>query len=227
MAKNNKQDDEVLYDVTQSISSVEKFFEENGKALSTAVIALFVIVGGYIGYLKFYQEPRELEAQNEIYPAQQLFEADSLKQAVEGFNGKPGFLSIAADYSGTNAGEMANYYAGISYLRLGEYDNAIRLLDDFSTDDPILSVVAKGSIGDAFLELNQSEEALDYYKKAVSVNANDFVVPFYLLKAGMLAENLAKNDAALKFYQRIKADFPESRQASDIARYIARVEAKI
>jgi tetratricopeptide (TPR) repeat protein len=227
MAKNNKQDDEVLYDVTQSISSVEKFFEENGKALSSAAIALFVVVGGYIGYLKFYQEPRELEAQNEIYPAQQLFEADSLKQAVEGFNGNPGFLSVAADYSGTKAGEMANYYAGISYLRLGEYDNAIRLLDDFSTDDPILGVVAEGSIGDAFLELNQSEEALDYYKKAVSINSNDFVVPFYLLKAGMLSENLAKNDAALNFYQRIKTEFPDSRQAADIARYIARVEAKI
>jgi len=227
MAKKNKQDDEVLYDVTQSISSVERFFEENGKALSTAAIALFVIVGGYIAYLKFYQEPRELEAQNEIYHAQQLFEADSLRQAVEGFNGHPGFLTLAADYSGTKAGELANYYAGISYLRLGEYDNAIRLLDDFSTDDPILGVVAKGSIGDAFLELNQSEEALDYYEKAIAVNSNDFVVPFYLLKAGMLAENLAKNEAALKFYQRIKSEFPDSRQAADIERYTARVKAKI
>lgn len=227
MAKNNKQDDEVLYDVTESISSVERFFEENGKALSTAAIALFVIVGGYIAYLKFYQEPRELEAQNEIYHAQQLFEADSLRQAVEGFNGHAGFLTVAADYSGTKVGEMANYYAGISYLRLGEYDNAIRLLDDFSTDDPILEVVATGSIGDAFLELNQSEEALDYYEKASSVNSNDFVVPFYLLKAGMLAENLAKNEEALKFYQRIKTEFPDSRQAADIERYTARVKAKI
>ena len=227
MAKKKKQEDEVLIDVTQSISSVEKFFEENGKALSAFAIALFVVVGAYIAFLKFYQEPREIEAQNEIYPAQQLFEADSFKQSVEGFAGNAGFLSVAADYSGTKAGEMANYYAGISYLRLGEYDNAIRLLDDFSTDDPILSVVAKGSIGDAFLELNQTEEALEYYKKASAVNSNDFVVPFYLLKAGMLAENLAENKEAIKFYERIKSDFPETRQAADIDRYIARVKAKI
>ena len=192
MAKKKKQEDEVLIDVTQSISSVEKFFEENGKALSAFAIALFVVVGAYIAFLKFYQEPREIEAQNEIYPAQQLFEADSFKQAVEGFAGNAGFLSVAADYSGTKAGEMANYYAGISYLRLGEYDNAIRLLDDFS-----------------------------------AVNSNDFVVPFYLLKAGMLAENLAENKEAIKFYERIKSDFPETRQAADIDRYIARVKAKI
>jgi tetratricopeptide (TPR) repeat protein len=227
MAKKQKQEDEVLIDVTQSISSVEKFFEENGKALSAFAIALFAVVGGYVAFLKFYQEPRELEAQNEIYHAQQLFEADSLKQAVEGFAGHAGFLSVAADYSGTKAGEMANYYAGISYLRLGEYDNAIRLLDDFSTDDPILGVIAKGSIGDAFLELNQSEEALEYYKKASTVNSNDFVVPFYLLKAGMLAENLSNNKEAVKFYERIKNEFPDARQAADIDRYIARVKAKI
>jgi tetratricopeptide (TPR) repeat protein len=227
MAKKNKQDDEVLIDVTQSISKVEKFFEDNGKALSAAAIGLFVIVGGYIAFLKFYQEPRELDAQNEIYHAQQLFEADSLKQAVEGFAGKAGFLSVAADYSGTKAGEMANYYAGISYLRLGEYENAIRLLDDFSTNDPILGVIAEGSIGDAFLELDQKEEAMDYYKKATSFNSNDFVVPFYLLKAGMLAETMDENEDALEFYQTIKGDFPDARQAADIDRYIARVNAKI
>jgi tetratricopeptide (TPR) repeat protein len=227
MAKKNKQDDEVLIDVTQSISKVEKFFEDNGKALSAAAIGLFVVVGGYIAFLKFYQEPRELDAQNEIYHAQQLFEADSLKQAVEGFAGKAGFLTVAADYSGTKAGEMANYYAGISYLRLGEYENAIRLLDDFSTKDPILGVIAEGSIGDAFLELDQKEEAMDYYKKATSFNSNDFVVPFYLLKAGMLAETMDKNEDALDFYQTIKGDFPDARQAADIDRYIARVNAKI
>lgn len=227
MAKKNKQDDEVLIDVTQSISKVEKFFEDNGKALSAAAIGLFVVVGGYIAFLKFYQEPRELDAQNEIYHAQQLFEADSLKQAVEGFAGKAGFLTVAANYSGTKAGEMANYYAGISYLRLGEYENAIHLLDDFSTNDPILGVIAKGSIGDAFLELDQKEEAMDYYKKATSFNSNDFVVPFYLLKAGMLAETMDKNEDALDFYQTIKGDFPDARQAADIDRYIARVNAKI
>jgi tetratricopeptide (TPR) repeat protein len=227
MAKKNKQDDEVLIDVTQSISKVEKFFEDNGKALSAAAIGLFVVVGGYIAFLKFYQEPRELDAQNEIYHAQQLFEADSLKQAVEGFAGKAGFLTVAADYSGTKAGEMANYYAGISYLRLGEYENAIRLLDDFSTNDPILGVIAEGSIGDAFLELDQKEEAMDYYKKATSFNSNDFVVPFYLLKAGMLAETMDKNEDALDFYQTIKGDFPDARQAAGIDRYIARVNAKI
>lgn len=226
MSKKTNQEEEVLVDVTQSISSVERFFEENKQNITLFATALVLLVGGYVSYMKFYQEPREMEAQQEIYHAQQWFEADSFRQAVDGMGDKLGFLDVAADYSGTKAGNMANYYAGISYLRLGEYENAILLLDEFRTNDPILSVMSVGAIGDAFLELNQPEDALDYYAKATKINKNNFVVPFYLLKAGLLAEEMGKNSDALAYYQRIESEFGDSRQAADIARYIARAEQK-
>ena len=226
MAKKKQQEDEVLVDVTQSISKLERFFEENRQQITIAAVAIFAIVGGYIAYLKFYQEPLEAEAQNEIFRAQQLFEADSLEQAVNGGANYMGFLDVAAEYGGTKIGNMANYYAGVSYLRLGQFENAIKLLDEFHTQDPILGVIAKGSIGDAFLELGQSDEAMEYYKKAVKTNDNNYVVPFYLLKAGLLAEQMGDQEAAADFYQTIKTDFPESRQATDIDRYIGRVATK-
>lgn len=226
MAKKKQQEDEVLVDVTQSISKLERFFEENRQQITIAAVAIFAIVGGYIAYLKFYQEPLEAEAQNEIFRAQQLFEADSLEQAVNGGANYMGFLDVAAEYGGTKIGNMANYYAGVSYLRLGQFENAIKLLDEFHSQDPILGVIAKGSIGDAFLELGQSDEAMEYYKKAVKTNDNNYVVPFYLLKAGLLAEQMGDQEAAADFYQTIKTDFPESRQATDIDRYIGRVATK-
>tara|TARA_B100001115_G_scaffold181390_2_gene175490 strand:- start:1324 stop:2007 length:684 start_codon:yes stop_codon:yes gene_type:complete len=227
MAKKHNTDEEVLVDVTQSISRLEKFFEDNRQSISIVIIAIFAIVGGYISYIKFYQEPREAEAQSEIYHAQHWFEVDSLDQAINGMGDKLGFLDIAADYSGTNAGNLANYYAGISYLRLGEFENAIRILDEFHTDDPILQVISKGAIGDAFMELNQTKEALEYYNKAVSTNSNDYIVPFYLLKAGLAAEQAGENAKALDYFKRIKSDFADSRQGLDIDRYIGRIEAKI
>ncbi len=228
MAKQNKNtaDDEVLVDVTQSITKAEKFFEENRKSITVIAVALFAIVGGYFAYLYFYLQPREEEAQQEIFWAQQYFEQDSLKLAINGDGAHYGFLDIAADYSGTKAGNLANYYAGICYLNLGEFDNAIALLDEFDSNDPILSVIAEGAIGDAFLELNQPKEALDYYKRAVSGQDNEFIVPFYLLKAGLLAELNGDNKEALNFYERIKKEFPDSKEASDIDKYIARVEIK-
>lgn len=228
MAKQNKKtaDNEVLVDVTQSFTRAERFFEENRKSITVIAVALFAIVGGYFAYLYFYLQPLEKEAQQEMFWAQQYFEQDSLNLALKGDGMHYGFLDVAAEYSGTKAGNLANYYAGISYLNLGQYDNAIALLDEFDSNDPILSVVAVGAIGDAFLELDQPKEALDYYKRAVSGEKNRFIVPFYLLKAGMLAEQNGNTKAALGFYQRIKKEFPDSREATDIDKYIARIEVQ-
>lgn len=225
MARQNKEE-EILVDVTGSITKAEKFFEENRKSITVIFVSLFVIVGGYFAYLYFYLQPREQEAQQEIFWAQQYFEQDSLRLALRGDGQHYGFLDVADEYSGTKAGNMANYYAGICYLNQGEFEKSIALLDEFDSNDPILSVIAEGAIGDAFLELEQPKEALEYYKRAVSGQENSFIVPFYLLKAGMLAEQNGDLKAALGFYKRIKKDFPDSREANEIDKYIARAEAK-
>lgn len=228
MAKQKKQqgEEEVLVDVGQSLSKVEHFFEENRKSITLLIVALFVIVGGYFAYLYLYQTPREKEAQEYIYTAQNYFEQDSLKLALNGDGQNYGFLDVADEYSGTKAGNLANYYAGISYLNMGEYENAIEYLDKFDSDDDILSVIATGAIGDAFMELNQPAEALDYYKRAVNGEENAFVVPFYLKKAGMLAEQQGDYKQAVEYYSRIKKEFKTSQEATDIEKFIARAEAK-
>lgn len=229
MSKQTKQhtEDEVLVDVTQSLSKAEHFFEENRKSITFIAVALFVIVGGYYAYLYLYQTPREKEAQEFIFSAQNYFEQDSLRLALNGDGQNYGFLDIADEYSGTKAGNLANYYAGISYLNRGEFENAIEYLDKFSSDDPILSVIATGAIGDAFLELGQPGEALDYYQRATSGESNEFVVPFYLKKAGLVAEEQGDLNKASKFYTRIKKDFKDSQEGSDIDKFIARVETKM
>lgn len=227
MAKKKNQEEEVIVDVGQSLTTIEKYFEENRKSITFIVVGLFLIVGGYFAYLKLYQEPRELEAKEEIYTAQQYFEQDSLQLALNGDGQHLGFIDVADNYSGTKAGNLANYYAGISYLNSGQFESAIEYLDNFEADDPILSVIAEGSIGDAFLELGQPEEALEYYENAVSGEENSLVVPFYLQKAAILAEEQGKLEKAKKYFTRIKDDFKDSRQGSDIEKFIARVEAKM
>lgn len=225
--KKKKQDEELLVNVGDSLSKAERFFEENGKIISGIAIALFVVIGGYFAYQKLYQEPREEEAQEEIFRAQQLFKEDAYQDAVNGTAQHAGFLDIAADYSGTKAGNMANYYAGISYLNMGEYQKAITLLDEFSTNDPILSVMAKGAIGDAFLELDQPQEAADYYRQAVKQSDNSLAVPFYLHKAAVLAESQGEYDKALSYYQRIKEEYPDSKQGADIDKFINFARTKV
>ncbi len=227
MAKKQQQEDEVLVDVGQSLSNAEKYFEENKQTISIIVIALVVLVGGYFAYNEYYKKPLEKEAQVAIFSAQQSLEADSLQAALDGTNGNMGFLDVADEFGGTKAGNLANYYAGVAYLNLGQFENAIEYLDKFSSDDPILSVIAKGAMGDAFLELNQPEEALDYYTKAVNGEDNNFVVPIYLQKAAILAEAEGKLDVSKKHFTRIKKDFPKSPEALSADKYLARLDAKM
>ena len=218
---------EVLENVEQSLTKAELFFEENRNPLLIAAGVILGVVLAYYGYRKLYADPMEEEAQKEIFMAQKFFEQDSLKLALNGQANNLGFLDIAEEYSMTKAGNMANYYAGICYLNLGQIESAIEYLDKFSSDDQILSVVAVGAIGDAFLELDQPEDALDYYTKAANTNDNEFVVPIYLMKAAQTAEILNDYDSALKLYKRLKKDFSTSQEAREVDKNIAYAETKL
>jgi tetratricopeptide (TPR) repeat protein len=218
---------EVLENVEQSLTKAELFFEENRNPLLIAAGVILGVVLAYYGYRKFYADPLEDEAQKEIFMAQKFFEQDSLNLALNGQGNYLGFLDIAEEYGMTKAGNLANYYAGICYLNLGQFKSAIEYLDEFSSDDQILSVVSKGAIGDAFLELDQAEEALEYYTKAANTNDNEFAVPIYLMKAAQTAELMNDYQAALSFYKRLKKDFPKSQEAREIDKNIAYAETKL
>jgi tetratricopeptide (TPR) repeat protein len=145
--------------------------------------------------------------------------------ALEGKNGKYGLLDVADNYGGTAAGNLANYYAGMSYLEVKDYQKAISHLQDFSSDDQMLAPLAKGAIGDAFMQLGQPEEALGYYEKAAGLNANDFTTPRFLFKAGVTAIDLGKMDAAVKYLTKVKEEYAASEYASQVDLYLGRAQA--
>lgn len=226
MAKKDHKQEEVILDVEQSISKAEKYLKDNQKSLGIIVGAVVALVVGYWAYNYMYLAPREEGAQKELYSSQMLLESDSLRLALNGDGTSLGFLAIADEYSGTKAANLSHYYAGVCYLNLGDFTLAIEQLDQFSTDDEVLNVLSKTAIGDAFLEINQPKEALEYYGRAAGAGSNAFVVPVVLKKAGMVAEMQGELDLALKYFNRIKEEFSTAREAQDIDKYIARVEAK-
>jgi tetratricopeptide (TPR) repeat protein len=136
--------------------------------------------------------------------------------ALNGVDGKYGFIKIANEYSGTDAGNLANFYAGVSYLNLGKNTEAITSLDKFKSDDLILSTQAVGLIGDAFAQKNQLKEALEYYIKAAEMNANEMTTPIFLLKAGQTALTLGQKAEALKYFTEIKDKYESAPEARNI-----------
>ncbi len=226
---------EVFATLDEGASKTEEWVIKNQKIILGVIGVIAVVVLGSLAYNRFIQLPKETQAMNDMFKAQQYFdeavnstEKDSLfNLALNGSEGHFGMLDIISNHGRTDAGNLANYYAGMAYLNLQDYENAIKFLNDFSSGDDILGPMSQGGIGDAFVQLNQPEDALDYYDKASSMKTNDFTTPMYLYKAGNVALQLGQNDKALKYFQRIKDEFPSSTEASNIDVFIGRAEAAI
>lgn len=221
---------EVFNTLDESASKTEDWVIANQKYIFVIIGVVAAVVLGYLGYNEFIAKPKQSEAMNEMFQAQKYFnqavngtEKDSLYTlALNGGEGKLGMLDIASEYSGTPAANLANYYAGMAYLNLKDYKNAVTYLSDFSSDDLVLAPMAKGSIGDAFVQLNQPEDALDYYEQAAKMRKNDFTTPLYLYKAGIIAMELGKADKALAYFNDIKENYASSTEATNIDVFIGK-----
>tara|TARA_R100001369_G_scaffold20091_1_gene36590 strand:+ start:68620 stop:69390 length:771 start_codon:yes stop_codon:yes gene_type:complete len=226
---------EVFNTLDEGAGKTEEWVASNQKWIYIIVGLAAVVVLGYLGWQRFVQEPKELEASNEMFQAQQYFdtalagtgtESDSLyNMALNGGEGKYGFLDIIDNYGSTNAGNLAQYYAGFAYLHTNKYQEAIDHLEDFDGDDEILAPLATGGIGDAFLQLNQPEEALNYYEKAATMRSNELTTPRFLLKAAITAIQLGKGEKAVEYLNRINDEFANTPEASQVAIYLGRAEA--
>ncbi|MET0759759.1 MAG: tetratricopeptide repeat protein [Flavobacterium sp.] len=214
----------VFNSLDETASKTENWVAKNQKYIFGVVAAIALVTVGYVLYQKFIAEPKQDEAANEMFIAQQNFQkatdgtkSDSLYNlALKGSEGKFGFVDIADKYSGTEAGNLANYYAGMAYLNTGKYTEAITHLEKFSSKDMVLSALAKGAIGDAYSQKKQPKEALEYYVKAAETNKNDFTTPRFLLKAGQTALTLGNKADALKYFTEIKEKYEATQEAANI-----------
>ena len=221
---------EVFNTLDDTANKSEQWIEKNSKPLFYGLITIAALILGYLAYNKFVAEPTEKEASNELaFPRKYFSEAslasgaaiDSLYTlGLEGAEGNYGFIDIASSYSGTKAGNLANYYAGISYLKMNKYQEAINHLSDFDSSDELLGPTSIGAIGDAFADINQLDEALNYYEKAANKKDNEFTSPLFLFKAGQIALTTGEFSKAESFFTTIKEKYSKSKQGTDIEKYI-------
>ena len=224
MAKKIDKTEDKIVAVESALSRTEQFIESNQKILTIIVTSIIVIILGFFGYNKFIVQPMEKEAQSQIFMAEMYFEKDSLDKALYGDGNYLGFIEVAEEYGITKTANLANYYAGICLLKKGEFENAIDYLKKFSLDDNIVSPMALGAIGDAYSELKEFDKAATYYMDAVNKDNNDFTAPTFLFKAGLTYEIINEYKDALKAYERIQNDYPNSTESRDIEKYIARTK---
>ncbi|MFN8210485.1 MAG: tetratricopeptide repeat protein [Bacteroidales bacterium] len=224
MAKNTKEDSsQGLKNVEETLTRTEHYLEENYKTLLIILGAAVLLVGlFYLG--RIYLNKRNKEAQEQMFHAQKWLGMDSLKLALNGDGNYLGFLDIANNYKMTKAGNLAKYSAGMCYLHLGQFQEAIDFLSAYKHNDNVISSLAVGGIGDAYVELGNLDKGVEKYIEAANLGKNSFNTPIFLMKAGQIYELQQKYSDALKVYERIRDEYPESTEGTTIEKYIARVQ---
>ncbi|MDP1622081.1 MAG: tetratricopeptide repeat protein [Bacteroidales bacterium] len=221
--KINKTEERIVA-VEEAFSKTEQFIEKYQQIILIVVGVIIVIVLGFFGFKRFYIAPKGKDAQSQMFMAEKYFEQDSLKKALNGDGQYLGFLAIIDEFGMTKSANLAHYYAGICYLKLGQFDQALEQLNKFSSNDHMVGPMAKGAMGDAHMELNQAEKAAGLYMAAAEMSKNEFTSPLFLMKSAMAFEELGNYEKALSIYKRIKKDFPRSAEGREIDKYIVYAE---
>jgi len=209
--------------LAEQISKTEQYLEQN-KGLTFGLLALLVLgIGGYFGY-KYYNDNQNVLAQAEMFQAEYYFEQDSLDLALNGDGNTLGFKDIIEDYSGTESANLASYYAGVAFLKQGDFKSAILYLEDFSSSDLLVQARAYSLIGDAYMEQEDYVNAVTFYNKAADYNDNKYFSPGYLMKAALAAELMDDKASAIKSYNKIVKDYWDAGEAQDAKKHKARLE---
>lgn len=220
-----KKDQENKVDVGEVYSKSEAFIETNKRPITIAVVAIVVVFGAYMGYKNLIVQPQEAVAQELIWKAEYFLEMDSLDKAITGAAGNFGFEYIADEYSGTESGNLANYYLGTIYMKKQEFALAIEYFKNSSIGGIVPSAQSLGNIGDAYVELGEIDQAITYFEKAANASDDDYTTPMYLIKAGIAYESIGDYSKAADAYRRITKDHPKCDQIKYAKKFLGRAEA--
>ncbi len=217
-------------EAVEALNKSEAFFNNHKKAIIGTLVAALVIIVGAFCYVNYYSTPREAKASTELAKSQELFINEDFEKASEGF------VKVINDYSGTDAANLANLYAGLSYANLNKWEDAVKYLESYSAaDDAMVSPAATAALGNAYANTGNIDKAVATLKKAAEMadkeslnEANYSLSATFLIQAGTLLESQDKNDEALKIYQDVKAKYINAQQVQsrEIDKYIQRLLEK-
>ena len=219
MAEQKNQNEHL--NVEDALTQSEAFLIKYKNAIIGGVVAVIIIVAGFIMYKNLYAEPREEKAQAALFKGQEYFEQDAFEQALNGDSiGYTGFLKVTDEYSGTKAANLAKAYAGICYAQLGKYEEAVKMLDSFNGKDQMVAPAILGAAGNCYAQLGQLDKAASTLLSAADKADNNTLSPIFLIQAGEILVKQGKYDDAVNAYTKIKDKYFQSYQAMDIDKYI-------
>lgn len=213
-----------------AMTKTEVFFEENGKKITIAIFALFVVAALIFGYKSLVLDPAETNAADAIYSAQARIEgaAPDYQLALDGDASSAGFLEIIENYGSTKVGNIANHYAGVCYLKLGDNENALKYLKKYKAQDGVPAQVINaqniGLQGDIAVESKDYSAAVALFEKAAAISENPLTTPLFTRKAGLAAIAAGDTAKAEKLLQSVVSNYPASPEANSAAKSLGTIK---
>lgn len=203
------------------VDKIKAWINGQNKTLVYGVSAVVLLTTGIVLYQYLYQMPKEKKGMVAIIDIQKQFDEDSFNLVLKSAP------KLADEYGGTKSGDLAAYYAGVSYLYTGDFKNAVVYLEKVSFDDKVMKSQAIGLLGDAHIENKDLESGLKCYLKAIKVSKNSFSTIMWSRKAARVYEKKDEWKKALKIYEDLQKNFKDEDEISDLSKYIARAKAKL
>lgn len=211
----------------ESLNRTEIFFNKNKKSIIFSLIAIIVVIVGVYAYIKFVVEPKEREASEALFAAETLFVNGQFLEALEGNSTVVGFQELAESFKGTDAGRLANGYAGLCCAQLDSMQQASIYLARYGKGrDKMASPAILGALANCYASMDDLSTAAKKFEQAAKLADNALLTPYYLFQAGLVYEAMERPSQALKLYQTIKKRYPSSRESQTIEQYIVRLSSK-
>ncbi len=224
MAKSRKEkrQEETLIDIVEAKQGAVEYFEKNKTLIIGAIVAVILLVGGYIINKYLLQMPKENQAKSAIFKAEQQFQRDSFALALENpGGGYEGFLDIIENYSGTQTANLAKLYAGISYMNVGRFNDAVEYLNAHSASGDYSPILKNGNLGDAYSELGDMDKAVSAYKSATTGAQDALLTPYYLYKLGLLSKRNGDEAGANAAFAKIMDSYPTSEEGTKVDKLLS------
>ena len=226
MAKKAQNPNEILESpeaLAEKLQGAETWLERHPKTVVGIAVVIALIVGGYFGF-RYWVDNQNKEAQEEMFQAVYYFESDSLDLALNGDGNNLGFRDIVSEYKYTDAANLANFYAGVCYLKLGKFELARLYLEDYKSNDLLVQARAYSLIGDTYMEEGNFEEAARFYQKASDYKPNKYFTPTYLMKAALAYEKSNQVEKAKEAYDKIISEYWNSSEYQNARKLKTRLD---
>ncbi len=200
-------------------------YEENRQLVYGLGVGLLVLILAVPGYM-YYQQQQSKQANEMLGKILPTYEQGNYEQALNGTAQTAGLLTIADEYGGTDAGNLATFYAANALYERQKYDEALTYYQQFEKSNDFIGASAYAAEASIYENKDNIQKAAERYEQAASQYQNKLTAPRFLIEAGEAYEEAGDYESAEQMYRRLKENYPDSDQAEDVERYLARVNAR-